>query len=83
MVPMKVVLEHTTGDLQGMFQILGDVEHLKTILSVGELPTLLPLTFPDGRQGHCSLVGVKRSFVFYRTLIEPDAGNKNFNPIQR
>ncbi len=82
---MKLVLEHTKGPYQGVLQILGDSSQLlQEGETIADLPTLLgPMTRPPDETIHASLVGVKKSYILYRELIEPAVANKNFNPAQR
>jgi hypothetical protein len=85
---VKIVLEHTKGVLKGLMQIVGDTSALLTDeQTVADLPTLQAFTRCPGlgleEQIQASLVASKRSYVFYRELIEPALGNKNFSPAQR
>lgn len=76
---MRIVLEHTTGPKAGIHEIIGllaDVNPEHPEMAVGDLPS-----YSDKLQA--SLVAVKRSYVLYRGIIQPQIPVKTFNPAQR
>jgi hypothetical protein len=75
----RIVLEHRAGRLKGVHSIVG---------LQSEAPNPLPEFVPEvDLQDHTAptcLVGVKRSYVLYREVVEPEKQNgKNFNEAQR
>ena len=73
----KVVLQHTTGPMAGMCRIMGTVND-----APDPLPAFLPEVDMLSHHAPVSLVGVKRSYVLYREVIDPEM-NKIFHENQQ
>lgn len=71
----KVVLEHTTGPLKGMFRITGDSAD-----APDPYPTYVAEVDMLSHFAPASLVAIKRSHVLYREVADPDA--KHFHEDQ-
>lgn len=73
----KVVVQHTTGPLTGMFRIMGDQKD-----APDPYPGFLPEVHMVTHVAPVGLVGVRRSYVLYREVIDPKNGT-SFHKGQR
>ena len=83
-MPKRIVLQYTTGQFAGLFQIVGTDDQLKEGLKTTDLPAFVPdVTFLD-HQGSANLVQIKPRYALYRELITP-AGSmaQQFHPEQQ
>lgn len=72
----KIVLQHTTGKLSGMYRIMGDQSS-----APDPYPEFLPDVDMLTHHAPVSLVAVKRLYVLYREIMQPEQ-TKIFNPHQ-
>lgn len=73
----KVVIQHTSGKLTGMYRIMGDQKD-----APDPYPDFLPDVDMVTHRAPVGLVAVKRSYVLYREVIDP-ANGTSFHKGQR
>lgn len=73
----KVVLQHTTGPLAGMFRIMGDLS-----TAPDPLPVFLDSVHAGSQCLPASLVAHHTHYAEYHEIHDPRL-NKNFDPLQR